>query len=97
MNDFRSEIWTIGFGNAYMEWELNPRFPMTIRGAIAKILVGYGSAKSQPFAGHAIAKVVRRDFPEAARAIIPEERYLVEGSAGQGQWAEVPWTAVFEN
>jgi len=60
---------------------------MTIREAIATVLAGYGSAKSQAFAGHAIAKVVRHDFPDAVRAVIPEERYLIEGSAGQGQCA----------
>jgi 5-methylcytosine-specific restriction protein A len=69
---------------------------MTIREAIATILAGYGSAKSQALTGHALAKVARHDFPDAVRAVIPEERYLIEGSAGQGQWAEVPWTAVFD-
>jgi len=65
---------------------------MTIREAIATTLVGYGSAKLQTVAGHALARVARRDFPDAVRAVIPEERYLIEGSAGQGQWAEVPCT-----
>jgi 5-methylcytosine-specific restriction enzyme MrcB-like protein len=74
----------------------NPRVCMTIREAIATILAGYGSAKSQAFAGHTMARVARQDFPDAVRAVIPEERYLLEGSAGKGQWAEVPWTAVFD-
>ena len=69
---------------------------MTIREAIATIFAGYGSAKSQAFAGHPLARVTRQDFPDAVRAVIPEERYLIEGSAGQGQWAEVPWAAVFD-
>ena len=61
---------------------------MTIREAIATILDGYGSAKSQAFAGHALARLARHDFPDAVRAVIPEERYLIEGSAGQGRWAK---------
>jgi 5-methylcytosine-specific restriction protein A len=69
---------------------------MTIREAIATILGGYGPARSQVFAGHALARVARRDFPDAVRAIIPEERYLIEGSAGRGRWAQVPWLAVFD-
>jgi hypothetical protein len=69
---------------------------MTIREAIATTLVGYGSAKLQTLAGHALARVARPDFPDAVRAVIPEERYLIEGSAGQGQWAEVPWVAFFD-
>jgi 5-methylcytosine-specific restriction enzyme MrcB-like protein len=60
---------------------------MTIREAIAMIFVGYGPAKSQAFAGHPVARVTRHDFPDAVRAVIPEERYLIEGSAGQGQCA----------
>ena len=69
---------------------------MTIREAIATTLVGYGSAMLQTFAGHALTRVARRDFPDAVRAVVPEERYLIEGSARQAQWAEVPWVAVFD-
>jgi 5-methylcytosine-specific restriction protein A len=68
---------------------------MTIREAITEILSDYSFAKSQSFSGHRLAKVVRRDLPSAVQAIIVEDRYLIEGSAGQGQWAEVPWVAVF--
>ena len=69
---------------------------MTIREAIAAILAGYGPAKEQAFTGHPLARAVRHDLPDAIRAVIPEERYPVEGSSGQGQWAEVPWAAVFD-
>jgi len=69
---------------------------MTIREAIATTFVGYGSAKLQTFAGHALARVACRDFPDAKRAVIPEKRYHIEGSAEQGQWAELPWVAVFD-
>jgi 5-methylcytosine-specific restriction protein A len=35
--------------------------------------------------------------PEAIEAVIgTNERYLVRGSAGQGNWARVPWAAVFD-
>ena len=63
---------------------------------IATTFVGYGSAKLQTFADHALARVARRDFPDAKRAVIPEKRYHIEGSAEQGQWAELPWVAVFD-
>ena len=52
---------------------------MTIREAIETILVGYGSAKSQAFAGHALARAARHDFTNGpGRAVILEERYLIE-------------------
>ena len=69
---------------------------MAIRDAIAEILLGYGFAKSQSFSGHRLAKVLRRDLPSAVRPIVLGDRYLIEGSAGQGRWAEVPWVAVFD-
>jgi MrcB-like, N-terminal domain len=50
----------------------------------------------RPLAGHALARLARHDFPDAVRAVIPEERYLIVGSAGQGRWAEAPWAAVFD-
>jgi hypothetical protein len=42
---------------------------MTIREAIATIIAGYGSAKSQAFAGHPLASVTLHDFPDAVRAL----------------------------
>jgi 5-methylcytosine-specific restriction protein A len=69
---------------------------MTIREAIATTFVGYGSATLQTFAGHALARVARRDSPDAKRAVRPEKRYHIEGSAEQGQWAELPRVAVFD-
>ena len=69
---------------------------MTIREAIATTFIGYGSAKLQTFAGHALARVACRDFPDAKRAVIPEKRYHIEGSAEQGKWVELPWVAVFD-
>ncbi len=36
-------------------------------------------------------------MPEAIQATIGDNhRYLVSGSAGQGNWARVPWAAVFD-
>ena len=62
---------------------------MTIREAIATTFVGYGSAKLQTFAGHALARVLRLDFPDAVRAVIPEERYHIEGGAEVGRTSMV--------
>jgi 5-methylcytosine-specific restriction protein A len=69
---------------------------MTVSQSISRTLSGYETAKTQPFAGHPLASLARKDLPDAIREIVPEDRYLVEGSAGQGQWAQVPWVALFD-
>src|ERR1700751_5054239 len=69
---------------------------MTVSQSISKALSEYESAKTEPFAGHPLADLMRNSFPGAIRKIVPEDRYLVDRSAGQGQWALIPWTAVFD-
>jgi 5-methylcytosine-specific restriction protein A len=44
-----------------------------------------------------VAEFVRKDVPDAIRAVIGDnDRYLVHGSPGQGNWAAVPWAAIFD-
>lgn len=57
----------------------------------------YAYAKESAFAGNAVADFIRRDVPAAIeQAMGPTDRYLVEGSPGQGVWAGVPWAAIFD-
>ena len=70
---------------------------MSLNAALTLFLEEYPEAVVQEFAGNPVADFVRHDVP----AIIEEvtslsERYLVYGSAGQGNWARVPWVAVFD-
>jgi 5-methylcytosine-specific restriction enzyme A len=70
---------------------------MSLNAALALFLEEYSSATGQPFAGNPVAEFIRRDVPEAIQAAIGDNhRYLVRGSAGQGNWARVPWAAVFD-
>jgi 5-methylcytosine-specific restriction protein A len=43
-----------------------------------------------------LAEVIRKTIPNAIAKEIPAQRYKVYGSAGQGNWAAVPWVAVFD-
>lgn len=59
---------------------------------------GYLNARDEPFGNHAMAKYLRHD---ASNRVIAELGELgidlkVTGSAGQGQWAQIPWIAVFD-
>src|SRR5215212_1400477 len=70
---------------------------MSLNAALTLFVEEYPNAIEQPFAGNPVAEFIRRDVPEAIEAVIGDgHRYLVRGSAGQGNWARVPWTAVFD-
>src|SRR5918993_944514 len=70
---------------------------MSLNAALTLFLEEYPSATEQLFAGNPVAEFVRRVVPEAIEAVIGNNhRYLVQGSAGQGNWARVPWAAVFD-
>lgn len=70
---------------------------MSLNAALSLFVEEYADAKQSTFAGNAVAEFIRKEVPAAIRkAIGPNERYLVEGSPGQGVWAGVPWAAVFD-
>ena len=73
-----------------------------LREAIERVLTEYPIARTKAFKGHALAEFLRHDFPDAVRPLAKELAaadgfdYIVEGSAGQGQWVRCPWVAVFD-
>jgi hypothetical protein len=62
------------------------------------ILTDYPRAKNEPLAGHPLGSFIRRDAATAVEAALGElgAGLLVEGSAGAGNWAAVPWISVFD-
>jgi 5-methylcytosine-specific restriction protein A len=70
---------------------------MSINAALNLFLEEYPRALEQSFSGHAVADFVRNEVPDVIRKAIGDpDRYLVHGSAGKGNWARVPWVAVFD-
>lgn len=70
---------------------------MSLNAALSLFLDEYSAATEQEFAGHSVAEFIRQDIPTVVEEVIPSgERYLAHGSAGQGNWAKVPWVAVFD-
>lgn len=68
---------------------------MSLNAALNLFLEEYPTAVNQPFSGNAVAEFVRREVPIAVEQIIGKnERYIVHGSPGQGNWARVPWVAI---
>jgi 5-methylcytosine-specific restriction protein A len=71
---------------------------MPLRDTIQSILTEYAASKTQPFADHPLADFIRHEAAEAVKESSGElgVGLLVEGSAGAGNWAAVPWISVFD-
>lgn len=70
---------------------------MSLNAALSLFLEEYPYAATQEFADNPVADFVRREVPDVIKELLPySERYMVHGSAGQGNWARVPWVAVFD-
>jgi 5-methylcytosine-specific restriction protein A len=70
---------------------------LSLRDSIALILDDYENAQKESLGGHPLAAFIRNTFPNLIKTLIDNsEGYLVQGSAGQGNWARCPWIAVFD-
>jgi 5-methylcytosine-specific restriction enzyme A len=70
---------------------------MSLNAALSLFLEEYPYAATQEFADNPVADFVRHEVPDAIKELLPySERYMVHGSVGQGNWARVPWVAVFD-
>jgi 5-methylcytosine-specific restriction enzyme A len=70
---------------------------MSLNAALSLVLAEYITAKREAFAGNGVAEFIRNDLPLIVQTMLDkDERYLVKGSAGQGNWASVPWIAIFD-
>jgi 5-methylcytosine-specific restriction enzyme A len=69
-----------------------------LRDTLEKILTGYQLAKSEPLEAHPLAAFIRNEAAETVKAGLGElgTGLITEGSPGQGNWAAVPWIAVFD-
>lgn len=69
-----------------------------IQQSFQRILDGYLFAKTQPFAKHPLANHFRESVPEQLKECTNYgSQYLIEGSAGQGNWADIPWVGIFDS
>jgi len=62
---------------------------------LQKILDEYGNARKEGFSGHTLAEFIRTELPNELRKIAPSD-YTIKGSAGQGNWARIPWIAIMD-
>jgi 5-methylcytosine-specific restriction protein A len=71
---------------------------MPLHETLRTIITDYSKATSEPFASHPLAAFIRQDAAKTVEAALGDlsAGLLVEGSAGAGNWAAVPWISVFD-
>ena len=71
---------------------------MPLRETLVRILNEYPAAKHEASKGHPLGNFLRHDAEDAVADGLGEfaAGRIVEGSAGKGPWAAVPWISVFD-
>jgi hypothetical protein len=68
-----------------------------IRELFEEVLNNYLSEKKKPYSGTGLAEVLRRRIPDALKEKSSlTDAYIIRGSQGSGNWAEIPWVAVLD-
>lgn len=70
---------------------------MEFSSALKQVLHEYTIESSKGFAGNPLAKLIRQELPKYPRNFIGKsDRFIIQGSPGQGNWAQIPWLGVFD-
>lgn len=70
---------------------------MALQKSLANLLTNYPKAKGETFGDNQLADFIRNQLPEIVSEIIGKnDRYKIQGSPGQGNWADVPWIGIFD-
>src|SRR4029453_15605016 len=70
---------------------------MSLQAALVQLLSDYPTARTQQFAGNPVATFLQEQLPEQLERIIgANDRFIVEGAPGKGNWAGIPWIAIFD-
>lgn len=71
---------------------------MSLKYYIQQVMKDYPLASKGTFKGTLIRNTVTKEFPEviSVACFLDSNKYYIKGSIGNGQFAEVPWVAVFD-
>lgn len=69
-----------------------------LRDSLIKVLAEYATARQQPFSRHPLAQFIRSTLEDDVRNALGQAAIglKIQGSAGAGNWATVPWASVFD-
>lgn len=83
------------YNNQLASNELGPSF--SLQDTLSEIFDTYLHAKTQAFANHPLGVLFRQTIPEQLRKLpFFDDNYKIQGSIGQGNWANIPWIAVLD-
>ncbi|OKP92705.1 ATPase [Paenibacillus sp. P32E] len=70
----------------------------SLKNHLDNIMAQYVQAKREPFKDHSLGTLLRKTIPAELRALpfLNEEHYKIQGSIGQGKWADVPWFSILD-
>ncbi|USB33936.1 DUF3578 domain-containing protein [Paenibacillus sp. YPG26] len=69
----------------------------SLQDTLTEILNSYLEAKTQSFAAHSMGGLFRQSIPEQIRKLpFIDDNYKIQGSIGQGNWANIPWIAIMD-
>ncbi|MGG1638876.1 MrcB family domain-containing protein [Paenibacillus sp. NRS-1760] len=90
-----SEYARIELSNYNNQLSSTPR--ISLQESLSLILNTYIEAKTQQFANHQLGKLFRQSLPEYLKTLsFMDGDYKVQGSIGQGNWANIPWLAILD-
>ena len=69
---------------------------MNLSDILQQISQNYSRARTEPFKNHEMLDLVNRKLRTAIPSYLLEDNYDVKGSVGKGNWALIPWIAVFD-
>ena len=69
---------------------------MQINECLARILSNLSEEKQKPFANNPLANFIRNDFKEIISNVVSNSHLEIKGSAGSGNWADVPWLSILD-
>jgi 5-methylcytosine-specific restriction enzyme A len=60
---------------------------------------GLSNGVPDVYKNHPLAISIRKDGKKILESLIPQnlDDYIVEGSAGRGQWADIPWVVIYNS
>lgn len=66
---------------------------------LKKFAASYLSQKEQPFRYTDISRILTDELPPLLRSrlTLRDDKYKVQGSVGNGNWAEIPWLAILDS
>lgn len=69
-----------------------------LKSVLTKITDEYIREKTTPFKSNSLGQYVRSDVPKMINSLdfINQNQFLVKGSVGQGNWAQVPWISILD-